>query len=132
VADVSVALFTRDLRVHDNPVLVAAAAASERVVPLFVVDEGVIGSGYVCPNRATFLAQCLEGLHAGLRDRGGRLVVRRGAVVAEIRRAAAEVGARQVHVASDVSGFAQRRQHLLEDGLAADGRELVVHARGKE
>ncbi|MGI8697429.1 MAG: deoxyribodipyrimidine photo-lyase, partial [Mycobacteriales bacterium] len=29
----AIALFTRDLRVHDNPML--SAAASEQVVPLF-------------------------------------------------------------------------------------------------
>lgn len=126
VSDVSVALFTRDLRVHDNPVLVAAAR-SERVVPLFVVDDDVIESGYVRPNRAAFLVQCLEQLHAGLRECGGGLVVRRGRVVAEVRRVAEELGAQRVHIASDVSGFAQRRQRLLDDGLATDGRELVVH-----
>ena len=126
MVDVGVALFTRDLRVHDNPVLVAAAE-SARVVPLFVVDDGVRGRGFVCPNRASFLVQCLEQLHAGLRDAGGRLVVRRGDVVEEVRRVSAETAARRVHVASDVSGFAQRRRRLLEEGLAADGRELVVH-----
>jgi deoxyribodipyrimidine photo-lyase len=124
--EVAVALFTRDLRVHDNPMLVAAAEC-ERVVPLFVVDDGVLGSGYVSPNRAAFLVQSLEQLQSGLREAGGRLIVRRGAVVDEVRRVAAETAARQVHVASDVSGYAQQRRRLLEDGLAADGRELVVH-----
>ena len=36
----SVALFTRDLRVHDNPVLHAAARSAAQVIPLFVLDEG--------------------------------------------------------------------------------------------
>ena len=37
----TIALFTRDLRVHDNPMLVAAAAAAKCVVPLFVHDEAI-------------------------------------------------------------------------------------------
>jgi deoxyribodipyrimidine photo-lyase len=40
----SIALFTRDLRVHDNPVLRAACEA-DRVVPLFVVDSGITRAG---------------------------------------------------------------------------------------
>ena len=34
----AIMLFTRDLRLHDNPALAAACAAAERVVPLFVFD----------------------------------------------------------------------------------------------
>ncbi|MGW6100063.1 deoxyribodipyrimidine photo-lyase, partial [Streptomyces sp. NPDC055157] len=33
---VSVALFTSDLRLHDNPVLSAAVRGADAVVPLFV------------------------------------------------------------------------------------------------
>jgi deoxyribodipyrimidine photo-lyase len=126
VSDVSVALFTRDLRVHDNPVL-HAAAKSAQVVPLFVVDDAMAKSGFVRPNRAAFLVQCLDDLDAALRDRGGRLVVRRGDVVDEVCRVAAETDAQRVHIAQDVSGYAQRRQRALAEALKADRRELVVH-----
>ena len=50
--NVAIALFTRDLRVHDNPVL-RAAADSGRIVPLFVIDDGC--ADFVRPNRAGFL-----------------------------------------------------------------------------
>ena len=43
----AVVLFTRDLRVHDQPALAAATRAAERVLPLFVLDDGLTGS----PNR---------------------------------------------------------------------------------
>ena len=36
---VGIVLFTRDLRVHDNPALHAACEECERVVPLFVLDD---------------------------------------------------------------------------------------------
>ncbi|WP_078941356.1 deoxyribodipyrimidine photo-lyase [Streptomyces cellulosae] len=42
---VSIALFTADLRVYDNPVLQAAVRDAERVVPLFVVDTGIRRAG---------------------------------------------------------------------------------------
>ncbi|HEX4291057.1 MAG TPA: deoxyribodipyrimidine photo-lyase, partial [Trebonia sp.] len=37
----AIVLFTRDLRVHDNPALELACRSAEHVVPLFVVDEGL-------------------------------------------------------------------------------------------
>ena len=37
----AVVLFTRDLRLHDNPTLRAALDASETVLPLFVLDDGI-------------------------------------------------------------------------------------------
>ncbi len=127
MADVSIVLFTRDLRVHDHPVLRAAAGAASRVVPLFVVDETIVGGRFPSPNRAGFLVECLADLDTALRRRNARLVVRHGHVVPEVRRVADEVGAGQVHVAADVSGYAQRRVAALGESLDADGRELVVH-----
>ncbi|MEJ2886915.1 cryptochrome/photolyase family protein [Actinomycetospora aeridis] len=119
----TVCLFTRDLRVHDQPVLHAAAEQSDgQVVPLFVVDDAI--EGFRVPNRARFLAESLADLDAGLRDAGARLVVRRGDVAAEVRKVAEEVDATAVHVAGDVSAYAGQRRGALEDALG--DRELVV------
>jgi deoxyribodipyrimidine photo-lyase len=72
---VPLALFTPDLRVHDNPVLYTAAQSVDCVVPLFVLDERILASGYNCPNRARFLADSLADLHAGLRELAPALVM---------------------------------------------------------
>ncbi|MDT0267215.1 deoxyribodipyrimidine photo-lyase [Streptomyces sp. DSM 44915] len=125
--DVSIALFTADLRLRDNPVLRGALAAARRVVPLFVVDEGVAARGFVVPNRAAFLADALAELADELAERGGRLVVRRGEVVAETARVAAETGAGEVHLAAGVSAYARQRERRLRGALEADGRALRVH-----
>ncbi|MFE2601387.1 cryptochrome/photolyase family protein [Streptomyces sp. NPDC059396] len=124
---VSVALFTADLRVHDNPVLRAALREAERVVPLFVVDTGISRTGFAVPNRAAFLADSLADLDTALRARGGRLVVRTGDVVEETCRVAAETGAGTVHVAGGASRYAVRREDRLRAALAADRRGLWVH-----
>ncbi|QLE74695.1 deoxyribodipyrimidine photo-lyase [Streptomyces rectiverticillatus] len=123
----SIALFTADLRLYDNPVLTAALRSAPRVVPLFVVDSGIAAAGFAVPNRAAFLADCLAALDEGLRARGGRLVVRSGEVVAETSRLAAATGAGEVHIAAGVSGYALRREERLRSALAADGRLLRVH-----
>ncbi|MCW2865797.1 MAG: deoxyribodipyrimidine photolyase [Actinoallomurus sp.] len=124
---VAIALFTADLRTYDSPVLRGALDAAHQVVPLFVLDDGVRAAGFLKPNRAAFLAGCLADLDAALRERGGRLVVRTGDVVREVCRVAEETGAGEVHVAGDVSEFAQRREERLRTALSGARRELRVH-----
>lgn len=109
-----IVLFTRDLRLHDNPALHAACDACERVVPLFVLDAAVLGT-FGAPNRVAFLLESLADLDDSLRALGGALVVRRGDVAAEVARCASEVGARFVFLAEDVSSYAQRRERSLRD-----------------
>ncbi|SFN27491.1 deoxyribodipyrimidine photo-lyase [Pseudonocardia ammonioxydans] len=121
----AVAVITRNVRVHDNPVLTAALAAADRVVPLFVLDERITSSAYNAPNRARFLADALGDLHESLRERGGGLVVRRGRWVEEVARVAEETDAVEVHVASDVSGLTRTRLEQLRRDLGR--RSLVVH-----
>lgn len=105
-----VVLFTRDLRVHDNPALAAACANAERVVPLFVLDP-VLGD--LSPNRARFLHQALADLRETLRRKGGDLVIRRGDPVAETITLAREVEADGIAMAGDVSRYARRREERL-------------------
>ncbi|UXY23710.1 DNA photolyase family protein [Streptomyces cynarae] len=124
---VSVVLFTSDLRLHDHPPLRAALTRPGQVVPLFVRDRGVAAAGFAVPNRLAFLADCLHDLDAGLRARGGRLVVRSGDVVDEVCRVVTEVDAADVHVAADVSAYAQRREARLRRELEAQGCRLWVH-----
>ena len=77
-----VVLFTRDLRVHDHPALHAAVQDADQVVPLFVFDDGILGSSYAAPNRCQFLLDSLGVLRRSLKGRGGDLVLRRGHVAA--------------------------------------------------
>ena len=122
----AIVLFTSDLRLHDHPALCAAAEA-EYVVPLFVRDTGVDATGFAAPNRLAFLADCLHDLDAGLRRRGGRLVLRSGEVVDQVCKVAAETDADEVHLAADVSAYAHLRERRLRRALESEGRRLHVH-----
>src|SRR6187551_1034880 len=106
----AVVLFTRDLRVHDNPALAAAAREAERVLPLFVLDETLLA---VSERRAQLLAAALADLDRSLRRLGAGLVVRRGDPVAEAVRAVRESGAGAVFLSEDVSAYAQERERRL-------------------
>ncbi|NUS44924.1 MAG: deoxyribodipyrimidine photo-lyase [Mycobacteriaceae bacterium] len=123
---VSILLFTRDLRVRDNPSLIAAHAAATEVVPLFVVDERIVCGPRSAPNRARFLAAALAELDAELRSIGGRLVVRSGDVPSAVEQVVVETGAESLHLAADVSWYARRREAALRRRLG--GRGCTVHA----
>ena len=124
---VAVAVLTRDLRIRDNPVLTGAIRAAAQVVPLFVLDDAILGTANATPNRLGFLLESLHDLDRELRERSGRLVVRRGDWVESVLEVAKECGATEVHVARDVSGFAKRRLADLEDAGATRGVEVVAH-----
>ncbi|GGX36092.1 hypothetical protein GCM10010341_67080 [Streptomyces noursei] len=122
--NVSVVLFTADLRLTDHPPLRAALDAADAVVPLFVRDRAVEATGFVAPNRRAFLDGCLADLDARLRERGGRLVVRSGDLVQEVCRVVTETDAEEVHMAAGHSRFAARREERLRSALEAAGRHL--------
>lgn len=122
---VTVALFTRDLRVHDNPVLTAAVRESAAVVPLFVLDEDILSGSFAAPNRIRFLTAALAELAAELRAIGGELVLRRGDVATEVEQVVDEVGARSVHIATDLGCYGRRRESALRDRLSR--RECRLH-----
>ncbi len=52
--ETALVLVNRDLRVHDHPAL-AAAAKAERTLPLFVLDERLLGSRFAAPNRVALV-----------------------------------------------------------------------------
>lgn len=110
----AIVLFTRDLRVHDNLALSTAGRESERVVPLFVFDDAILGIAFAQPNRIAFLLDALRDLDASLATRGARLVLRSGDVVAETVALARDIRAEAVFIAEDASGYAHRREQRLE------------------
>ena len=120
----TIVLFTRDLRVHDHPALAEAVKTADHVVPLFVLDDAILGSQYARPNRVKFLLESLTDLDGALREAGGRLIVRRGEVVREAVGLAGRVGAGALFVSEDVSGYAQRRQRALAAACEGAGIEL--------
>jgi deoxyribodipyrimidine photo-lyase len=121
----AVVLFTRDLRVHDHRALREAAREYERVVPLFVVDDPVLGS-HPAPSRTSFLLDALADLRESLRKRGGDLVIRRGDPVEETVRLARTVGATAVFVSADASGYAQTREKRLARVCERERFELRI------
>jgi deoxyribodipyrimidine photo-lyase len=124
--------FRRDLRLADNPALLAAAAAAQQCIPLFVLDDALLGAAGRAPTRIAFLLDSLVALDRELAARGSRLLVLRG----DPRQVLPEVCRRHgVALASwnrDVSPYAHRRDaavaaQLRDAGIATHtGHEVTI------
>ncbi|WP_262403583.1 cryptochrome/photolyase family protein [Actinomadura sp. CNU-125] len=107
-------LFTRDLRIRDNPAL-AAACRTGQVVPVFVFDDALLDGPFAAPNRIRFLLDSLADLRESLRGLGADLVVRRGDPATEIARLARQTGADTLFLADERSRYATRRLAKLRE-----------------
>ena len=119
-------LFNRDLRVRDNPAL-AAAAKAKRSVPLFVLDEALLGSRFAAPNRVAFMLEALRDLDEALRRAGGRLYLRRGDPVEEAIAVARACRAQELHVSADWSAYARRREQRLSTACEKERIAFTAH-----
>ncbi len=120
-------LFTRDLRVHDQPALAAAARMESPLVPAFVLDTQLLRTSCGSANRLSFLLDSLRDLAGALHARGAPLVVCQGDTVREAIRLAKHHDLDAIHMSADITPYARRRQTLLEDACARERLELITH-----
>lgn len=107
----------RDLRLADNQALAAAARSAQHVIPVWIFDPRLLQSPYTGEKRLAFLQEGLRRLDADLRQRGSRLVVRRGRPLTELKQLMAESGAGAVYAEADHSPFARRRDRAVAQAL---------------
>jgi len=124
---IGLVVFTRDLRVRDQPALHAAIARSDQVATAFILDNDLLATSHGSPNRLSFLIDCLHDLRASLRERGGELILRRGTWVEQVLELVQETGASSVHISEDVSSFARNRIAELRVRLVSDACEVHLH-----
>ena len=117
----AIVLFGRDLRVHDHPALRAGLDRADKVLPLFVFDDAILGSRFAAPNRMRFLLDSIADLRESLRARGGELFIRQGDVVDEVLSLARAVRAEAVLCSADFSSFAKEREERLGKACADEG-----------
>ena len=116
----SLSVLTRDLRTSDNPLL---SLGTDQVIPLFVHDRA-ISDRHHSPNREAFLGESLADLAASMSGLGTNLVYRSGPWLDIVQEVARDAGATDIHIARDVSGFAQSR---LERLVQTSDIPVVVH-----
>ncbi|WP_374274250.1 deoxyribodipyrimidine photo-lyase [Brevundimonas sp.] len=114
----------RDLRLADNPALNAAAEA-DRVVPVFILDENLLGRPMGAAS-LWWLDKSLRALGEALKAKGASLILRRGDSEAELRRLVEQTGATRVCWNRLVEPGAAERDGDIRQGLEADGLTVQV------
>jgi deoxyribodipyrimidine photo-lyase len=89
--------FRRDLRLTDQPALVAAMAGKAPVIPVFILDDAVAGAWKAGGASRWWLHHSLESLAASLAQLGSGLVLRRGDSAKAILALVRETGADAIH-----------------------------------
>ena len=88
--------FRRDLRLTDQVALIAAVDEGP-VVPVYVLDDETPKHRRMGAASRWWLHHSLEALDRHLRQKGSRLILRRGDAAVELAKLAEEVGAGRVH-----------------------------------
>ncbi len=107
----------RDLRLRDNPALEAALKHADQVVPVFILDSRLVESRYAGSKRLAFLYNGLRSLDTDLRQRGSRLLVKRGEPVSELGTLLKRFKADRVFASPDYSTYARRRDAKAAERL---------------
>lgn len=115
--------FRLDLRLQDNPALVAAAARGAPVIPVFILDDADAGDWQRGSASRWWLHQSLEGLDRDLSALGSPLVLRRGAAAGEIDRLVNEAGADAVYWNRRYEPWARARDEGIKESLKGRGIE---------
>lgn len=110
--------FRRDLRLADNPALVAAAQSGRPVIPVFLNDQCVAGQGAAARMR---LGMSVEALGLDLAARGQRLVLRQGDALTALRALIAETGAQAVYWSRLYDPVSRARDEEVKAALIGDG-----------
>jgi deoxyribodipyrimidine photo-lyase len=117
-----------DLRTHDHPALELALrsiggtnASGKRVVPVFVLDPGLLEMPYSGNSRVAFLYENLRALAESYRKLNSDLVVLYGSPEIELLRLARETGTKEIHALESLEPVGIRRDARVRAVLERNG-----------
>ena len=105
----SIMWFRRDLRLADNPALLAAIEAGEEIVPIFILDPKLIDI-----TGAKGLAYLAASLHSLDESLNNTLHVRAGDPVEILKELKKKYEATSVHISTEYDAYAVQRDARIE------------------
>jgi deoxyribodipyrimidine photo-lyase len=105
----------RDLRLSDNPTLLAALRHGGPVLPVFILDPHLLER--TPARRQAFLFGGLHALAADLHERGGRLIIRRGPPEIILFNLLTSAGASAIYAETDFTPYARTRDERIAQTL---------------
>ena len=117
--------FRQDLRLRDQPALLAAVEAGA-VIPVYVLDDDTPGEWRIGGAQRWWLHHSLAALDADLRTRGSRLILRRGRADAVLPALIEETGATAIHAIRHYEPWWRAAEAALGEQLCLhDGNHLA-------
>jgi deoxyribodipyrimidine photo-lyase len=115
----------QDLRLHDQPALVAAAHEGP-VIPVYVLDDDGPGAWKIGEAQRWWLHHSLAALAEALEAKGSRLILRRGKAAEVLAEIADEAGADLIHAIRHYEPWWRKAEAALGDRLCLhDGNHLA-------
>ena len=115
----------QDLRLHDQPALVAAAQQGP-VIPVYILDDDAPGAWRIGGAQRWWLHHSLAALDKTLRDQGSRLILRRGDAVSILNELAEATGAEAIHAIRHYEPWWRKAETALGERLCLhDGNHLA-------
>jgi deoxyribodipyrimidine photo-lyase len=114
---ISIFIFTRDLRLHDNTTLLKALKESKIVIPIFIFNPIQINNTnkYKSNNCVQFMCECLDELNLELEKNGSRLYFFYDSpenVISSLLKTNNDI--KSVYINMDYSPFAKKRDNAIE------------------
>jgi len=101
--------FRRDLRIGDNPALIAAIASSDEIIPVFILDPKLVKQSG--SKRLAYLGQSLRALDESLNN---SLHVMVGDQVEVLQELKSRYGATEVHISAEYEPYGKARDERIE------------------
>jgi len=138
--ELSLFIFRRDLRLHDNTALIEALKNSRRVVACFILDPRQLKRNpFFSRSAAQFMVECLQDLDQELKSRGGKLYFFNGIAERVISQLISSETIGSVYINRDYTPFSRKRDgeivkpclrrkiacHILNDALLTEPEEIT-------
>lgn len=118
--------FRRDLRLTDQSALLAAVARGRPITPVYILDDDTPKHRRMGGASRWWLHHSLQALDAALRERGSRLILRRGSSPQVLAQLAREVNASAIHCLRHYEPWWRNAERALQEILPV-GTSLIRH-----
>lgn len=124
----SIFIFRRDLRLHDNTALIHAQTMSEQVIPVFIFDpRQVEDNPYRSDKCVQFMLESLEDLDKDIRQSGSRLYYCYGHNHEIISQLLQETNAEAVFINKDYTPFSLKRDKEIQETCIKHQADFHAH-----
>jgi deoxyribodipyrimidine photo-lyase len=115
--------FTHDLRLSDHAALTKAAETGRPLLPVYVLDDNTPGDWAMGGASRWWLEQSLQSLASAIKEKGGRLLLRRGKTLDVLQKLAEETAAHGIYFSRNYAPWSGELEQQLAGWCGNNGVE---------